>query len=577
MLVPIGGDPRKNPAAAIAALGRHRQTTGDALRAVVTGRLTGGQESALRKLTRRLALPDDVVELRGNVSNDELGSLYEGSDLVFVPSFAEGFSIPVAEAVLRGSPVVASDIPPHRELVGVGPWLADPADIESLAEAVAYARRNRASVAEQQRKVLGDTSDPACVAGRIGTALNEFLAEPRAQTRAAIRTPARPRLALISPFPPQRSGVADYSAFTFRHVSKYADVEVYSAARPATSGPLVIHPLSGAPYLDRRFDAIVNVVGNSHFHFPILDLMGSYGGACIAHDNRMVEAYRHDRGDAWTAELLSSRSRTVRPEELSDLLWDLDRLPSIGYDIIAQQASPLVVHGRALADSILRDTGTSPAVVPFVPYNVPSVTVISDDASTRARQALGLAADVFHIGTFGIVDRRTKRLDLVVAAVAWLRSWDIPAELHIVGQAPLVERHALRRLAKSLGIESQIILHGHVPRDNLEDFLLGIDVAVQLRSSDRLSLSGTLADCIAFGVPTVTTEIIAQELDAPSYVVTSQSTTSSLLVAEAILSLRDRRRKDTSAIDSERRNYLSRRSADGYAQALLTALGLRSA
>jgi glycosyltransferase involved in cell wall biosynthesis len=235
------------------------------------------------------------------------------------------------------------------------------------------------------------------------------------------------------------------------------------------------------------------------------------------------------------------------------------------------------VHGRALADSILRDTGTSPAVVPFVPYNVPSVTVISDDASTRARQALGLAADVFHIGTFGIVDRRTKRLDLVVAAVAWLRSWDIPAELHIVGQAPLVERHALRRLAKSLGIESQIILHGHVPRDNLEDFLLGIDVAVQLRSSDRLSLSGTLADCIAFGVPTVTTEIIAQELDAPSYVVTSQSTTSSLLVAEAILSLRDRRRKDTSAIDSERRNYLSRRSADGYAQALLTALGLRSA
>jgi len=576
MLVPIGGDPRKNPAAAIAALGRHRQATGAALRAVVTGRLTGGQEAALRKLTRRLALPDEVVELRGNVSNDELGSLYESAELVFVPSFAEGFSIPVAEAVLRSAPVVASDISPHRELVGSGPWLADPADVESLAEALAYVRHNRASVAEQQRNALGDTSHAASVSGRVDTALNELLDQRRARTRPVMRAAGRPRLALISPFPPQRSGVADYSAFTFRHVSKYADVEVYSAAPPSTSSSLPIHPLSAAPYLDGRFDAVVNVVGNSHFHFPILDLMGSYGGACVAHDNRMVEAYRHDRGDAWTAELLSRPSRTVRPEELLDLLADLDRLPSLGYDIIARQASPLIVHGRALADSIFHETGTSPVVVPFVPYNIPSVTVIDDEACARARQALGLAADVLHIGTFGIVDRRTKGLDLIVAAVAWLRSWDIRAELHIVGQAPLVERHALRRLARSLGIDDGIVLHGHAPRATLEDFLLGVDVAVQLRSSARLSLSGTLADCIAFGVPTVTTEIIAEELDAPPYVVTSPAITSSLLIAEAILSLRDHRRTDTAAIDRERRDYLSRRSADGYAQALLTALGLRS-
>jgi FkbM family methyltransferase len=577
MLVPIGGDPRKNPAAAIAALGRHRQATGAPLRAVVTGRLTGGQEAALRKLTRRLALPDEVVELRGNVSNDELGNLYESAELVFVPSFAEGFSIPVAEAVLRNAPVVASDIPPHRELVGSGPWLADPADVESLAEALAYVSRNRESVTERQRNTLGDTSHAPSVSGRLGSALNELSYQRRVRTSPVMRSSGRPRLALISPFPPQRSGVADYSAFTFGHVSEYADVEVYSAAPSGTSTSLPIHPLSAAPYLDGRFDAVINVIGNSHFHFPILDLMGSYGGACIAHDNRMVEAYRHDRGDAWTAELLSMPSRTVYPEELLDLLADLDRLPSLGYDIIARQASPLIVHGRTLADSIFHETATSPVVVPFVPYNIPRVTVIDDEARARARQALGLAADVLQIGTFGIVDRRTKGLDLIVAAIAWLRSWDIRAELHIVGQAPLVERHALRRLARSLGIDGEIVLHGHAPRAVLEDFLLGVDVAVQLRSSARLSLSGTLADCIAFGVPTVTTEIIAEELDAPPFVATCPTITSSLLIAEAILSLRDLRRKDTAAIDSERRNYLSRRSADGYARALLAALGLWSA
>jgi glycosyltransferase involved in cell wall biosynthesis len=386
----------------------------------------------------------------------------------------------------------------------------------------------------------------------------------------------RPRLALVSPFPPQRSGVADYSAFTFMHVSKYADVEVYSAAAPGGSDSLPIHALSGAPYLDRSFDAVVNVVGNSHFHFPILDLMSSYGGACIAHDDRMVEAYRHDRGEAWTAELVSRPSSPVRPEELLDLLVDLDRLPSAGYDMVARQASPLIVHGRTLAKTILRETGTSALVVPFVPYNLPRLLAIDDEARTTAREALALANDVFHVATFGIVDQRTKRLDLIVAAIAWLRSWDLRAHLHIVGNAPLVERHALRRLARELGVQDQIVLHGHVSHSTLEDFLLGVDVAVQLRSSDRLTLSGALTDCIAYGVPTVTAERIAQELDAPSYVSTSPAITSSLLVAEAILSLHDRRRTDIAAIDEQRRDYLTRRSGDGYAQALLTALGLGS-
>jgi glycosyltransferase involved in cell wall biosynthesis len=574
MVVPVGGDPRKNPAAAIAVLARYRNATNADLRAVITGHLTRTQEAALRKLTRRLALPDDVVVLRGKVGDDELAGLYEASELVFVPSFAEGFSIPLAQAVLRETPVVASDIPAHRELVGDGPWLTEAANVESLATAVAYVRRNRLTVIEEQRTTLADASDAASVSGRVGAALSELLDEAPTHTRSVRPNRGRPHLAVISPFPPQRTGVADYTAFTFGHISKYADVEVYTAAPSHTSGSLPVQPLSVSPYLDRSFDAVINVVGNSHFHFPILDLMSSYGGACIAHDNRMVEAYRHDRGDAWTAALLSRPSRTVRPEELLDLLSDLDRLPSSGYDIVAREASPLIVHGQSVADTILNETGTRPMVVPFVPYNLPSVPEIDNGMYAGARHALGIADEVLHIGTFGIVDRRTKSLDLIVAAMAWLRAWDIRAELHIIGEAPLVERHALRRLARTLEVEDAIVLYGHAPRATLERFLLGVDVAVQLRSSVRLSLSGALADCIAFGVPTLTTETIAEELDAPSYVATCLSATSSFLVAESILSLRNCRRTNAAAIDEERREYLNKRSADAYAQGLLAALGL---
>src|SRR5205823_13437400 len=151
---------------AVAALAQHRRvalspggTSGDLLRAVITGTLTAGQASALIELAAVLGLPEDAVELRGYVADDELAGLYQTADLAFVASLIEGFSIPVAEAVAGGAPVVASDIPAHRELVGAGPWLAPADDIDALAEAIGHVRSNRGAVVEEQRWALGDTAD----------------------------------------------------------------------------------------------------------------------------------------------------------------------------------------------------------------------------------------------------------------------------------------------------------------------------------------------------------------------------------------------------------------------------------
>ena len=577
MLVPAGGDSRKNIPAAVAALARHCQAGGDGpLRAVITGAMTSDQASALVELANQTGLPSDGLELRGSVGAAELAGLYAAADLTFVASLTEGFSIPVAEAVVRNTPVVASDIPAHRELVGVGAWLAPGTDVEALANAISFVRRESEAVVTHQRAALGDTADPPSVVERIASALEPLLERPQNDRHRPTSDRAQPRIAVVSPFPPQRSGVADYTAFTFRQVAQYADVEVYSPTPSQVSGPYSTHRLSSAPYLSRRLDAVVNVIGNSHFHFPILNLLSSYGGATIAHDNRMLEAYRYDRGEAWTAALLSLGGTKVGAPEIDEFMLDLDRLPSIGYDVIARQASPLIVHGSALASRIFRETGVSPVVVPFVPYNVPVLEAVDDDVRARCREALELADDVVHIATFGIVDSRTKRTDLVIGAVAWLRDWGRPAHLHIVGDTPAAERRSLQNLVGELGVAAHVTLHGHVTAQALNDFLLAVDVAVQLRTSALLSLSGALADCIAFGIPTVTTRDIAEEMEAPPYVVTTGSATSSLLIAEALEELANRRQQFASMIEAERRDYLARRSVDAYATQLLAGLGLWS-
>lgn len=126
-----------------------------------TGKLTRQQADALRDLARRTGLPDTAAGLLGVVEAEQLAALYESSELVLVPTFAEGFSIPVVEALRRDTPVVVSDIKPHRELVGDGPWLAAPDDVAGLTAAIAHVRANRDVVVETQQRNAGNAGDTA--------------------------------------------------------------------------------------------------------------------------------------------------------------------------------------------------------------------------------------------------------------------------------------------------------------------------------------------------------------------------------------------------------------------------------
>ena len=59
--------------------------------------------------------PDDVV-LAGYLADGDLLAVVAGAAAVCMPSIYEGFGLPVLEALAAGRPVLASDIPAHREI-----------------------------------------------------------------------------------------------------------------------------------------------------------------------------------------------------------------------------------------------------------------------------------------------------------------------------------------------------------------------------------------------------------------------------------------------------------------------------
>lgn len=78
---------------------------------------------------------DDVIIL-GSVDDETLTGLYEGAVALCFPSLAEGFGLPVLEAMSAGVPVLASDIDVVREVGADAVSFAPPRDVAAWTDAI---------------------------------------------------------------------------------------------------------------------------------------------------------------------------------------------------------------------------------------------------------------------------------------------------------------------------------------------------------------------------------------------------------------------------------------------------------
>jgi glycosyltransferase involved in cell wall biosynthesis len=111
----------------------------------VIGHLGAHRFQAARGGAQAAANRPPQVELLGYVSDAEKRRLLAGALGVIVPSFAEGFGIPIIEGIAFGKPVFCSDIEVFRDVAGDDGFYFDPYAPESIAGAVAHYLDNRAA------------------------------------------------------------------------------------------------------------------------------------------------------------------------------------------------------------------------------------------------------------------------------------------------------------------------------------------------------------------------------------------------------------------------------------------------
>lgn len=506
---------------------------------VVSGIYPPAEVERLSALHAEAGGEPSLLSFAGDIDDAELLRLYREALAVVVPSRAEGFSLPIIEAMAQGAPVLASAIPVHAELFTDPRLLFPPDDPSALACLLERVLSEPSFVSSLV--AVGQTVWPRFRAEKVAARFWQAIGA-RAMVRIAAPATARdrrPRVALLTPLPPDRSGVADYSAASVPELGRRVELHLFTATPSpvAPPGAASVRPLSALPFLSRRFDRVVGVIGNSQYHLAIFHLLLRYGGAAIAHDARMLGFYRIVLGvNRARAVAEAELGRTVAPEEIDRWLADEAELPTLFLGELAAACTPLIFHSALTARLAAERYRIAPYWLPFSLQRPWQAEALQPAARAAARARLGFDDAEIVLASFGYV-HDSKCSEECIWALAMLRGWGIAASLVFVGSVHC-DGAVLRALAARLGLTDHVrFLDSYVSEAEYRDWLLAADLAIQLRRFGFGSISGTLSDCIAAALPTVANAELAETMEAPSFVTTIPDPVSPVLLANAAADL----------------------------------------
>jgi glycosyltransferase involved in cell wall biosynthesis len=369
------------------------------------------------------------------------------------------------------------------------------------------------------------------------------------------------RIAYFSPMPPEKSGIADYSALLLPALRERIDVTVVRRGKKT------------AP---RGTDVALYHVGNNpDAHAWIVDALRRRPGVVVLHDfvlHHLVAGMTVGRRDGHGYLDLMEREHGVVGRLLAHGVLD-KRIPPLWESrpadfplptFVLEHAAALVVHSRYVRDRARAAGFTGPvAVVPHPAWPAPRVE--------PARVAAGTV-----VGCFGVVNS-SKRIPELLRATAAVRKEHADLTLLLVG--PTSPGFDLDRRLQRLGLDdASLVREGWVAESRLWALMAGSDVLVNLRQPTMGETSGSVVRGLSLARPLVVSDVgWFAELpdDVALKVAPGDDEVATLTAALELLASRPdvRQAMGANAAELARREHAVERVADLYVAALETAAG----
>ncbi len=508
-----GIDVRKNIEGLVRAFAALDATVRDAHQLAIVCSVQPDSRAALLALAAQHGLQPGQVVLTGFVPEDDLVALYSLCKGFVFPSLHEGFGLPALEAMACGAAVIASGSSSVPEVVGRADALFDETSDDAIRTAMQRLLTDDAWRAELQQHGLQQAQRFSwdATAQRALSAFEAFHAGRTAAAEVAVHAPARrPRLAFVSPLPPERSGIADYSAELLPHLARHYDIDVVVAqdtvSDPWVNGCCAVRSAAWFLANAHQYDRVLYHFGNSAFHEYMFNLLRRVPGVVVLHDFFLsgIQSHREGLGfaaHALTRELMQGHgyaavARRYASTDLTAVVYDYP----CSFSVIRQAAGVIVhsPHSQVLARQWYGpDTDRDWTLIPLLRQPA------QGNRRAQARERLGIATDVFLVCSFGLLGPTKQNHRLVDAWLASPLAANATCRLVFVGQNhPAGYGRDLARNVAGRG-QGRIEITGWTTAQQFNDYLDAADLAVQLRSISRGETSAAVLDCMNHGVATI--------------------------------------------------------------------------
>ncbi len=323
----------------------------------------------------------------------------------------------------------------------------------------------------------------------------------------------------VSPLPPVRSGIADYSLDLLPHLAALADVRLIRlAGLPVDPAIERAWPMAPASETGAGGRLPLYQMGNNRYHIAVLDLALRLPGVLTLHDVVLhhllldLTLGRNEPSGFWDYKARLTRDHGWMGEAAAlakrwNAWGDAPVFELPAHRALLRRQRGVLVHSQ-WAKAFLEEEEIG-VPVRAVPMGIPLPPEADEAAGRALRRRFGLPPEGPVLGSFGF-QTPIKRTVSAVQALAAPGLKEV--HLLIVGEAaPVMD---LEGEARRAGVADRVHVMGFVPYEDFEAAIAAVDLCLNLRYPTAGETSASLLRVLAAGRPAIVSDF-AQFADLP--------------------------------------------------------------
>lgn len=317
------------------------------------------------------------------------------------------------------------------------------------------------------------------------------------------------RIALITPWPPQHTGIADYAFDLARNFIHHGHVvDVYTqVSKPRHLNGVNFYFVKDAeiPNLSNYDNIIYQIGNNTAFHLFMLPILREYRGVVHLHDLVLhhlmawltwlqgdIKAYL-DLITKWYGSIVAGYAAEML--KLDVMPWDSPVVTDIPlFEEVVHYADLCIVHSDFAKNAIR-----------FAFPNLQCLQVPQVYSGIKISHKHPKTDENLRIGVFGGVDPQ-KHVDTIIRVTGELIKSGYTCNVDVVG--PISKQcHHINNLVSELHVQKHITIHGRVDEETFNYLMDQCDICVSLRYPTMGETSAVVMKAIQKAIPIIVTNI----------------------------------------------------------------------